>query len=188
MFLSKLFKRAKATTEELIIADFDSATTENNLGGRIGISADPGGPAYDVVACTTSFVADDALANAKGRSLRVEYDLSGLDEFSVSEFGMALPSLDMSPFNTLRFYVKGDTVAGFTKSVKVGLWNKTTGRGLYVLRGITDKWDQVAIPFERFKGSLDWRAVEKFTLLFDRMNVDVIRGALYIDHLALSRD
>jgi len=188
MFLSKLFKRAKTTTELLVIADFDSATTENNIGGRIGIPAGPDGLAYSVVACKISFVADDALANAKGHSLRVEYDLSDLDEFSVSEFGMTLPSLDASQFNTLRFYVKGDTATGFSKSVKVGLWNKNTGRCLYVIRGITAKWSQVAIPFERFQGSLDWFAVEKFTLIFDRLNADVIRGALYIDHVSLSRD
>ena len=87
--------------------------------------------------------------------------------------------------------IKGDPDQGFTTKFKVTLKNARGQRSSCVLSGITDDWQLVSVPMQKFKASgamRDLGNMVELDIAFDDMTVDNKNGILYIDEIKLSTD
>lgn len=169
--------RAWAAT--LLVDDFDRGTKPNALGGDFGSwDKDPSDPTQK---CTIAF--DKAAAfGGVGYSLKLDYDVDSPNP-AYNGFWMKLQGTDLSTYKKLTFYIKGDVSRGFTKDVKVELKNgKEVGR--YLLKGVTDQWQQVSIPLKEFDGLTEWKGMTEFVVVFDDLTSNPKVGTLYLDEIA----
>ena len=136
--------------------------------------------------------AADQYDSAHPSFLEINYDLTSLDAASFSE---DLDSADLSDYNALAFYVKGDKDSKFTHSFRVELEGKDNG-AVYKIIGVTGKWRRVVIPFREFGGKhtgwngadsywggfmTDRSKMKKLNFVFDISQVSEGKGKLYID-------
>jgi len=169
---------------ELVVADFDTGDKPNNIGGDFG-SWDKD-PNDETQFSNMSFEPDDMFADPTGYSVRLDYDVNSPNP-AYNGFWMKLNSLDATSYNTLNFGLKGDAVKGYTKRVKIEL-KDANGSSPYIVSGITDEWQQFAIPFEKFRRIQDWSALTEFVLVFDDINSVPKEGTLYFDHVVLTAE
>lgn len=185
MTLAVLSSEAMAAGKELVIADFNSGDKPNNLGGDFGTwDKDPDDTTQKV---EMKFEPEDALGDPAGYSIRLDYDVDSPNP-AYNGFWMKLNGEDAAAYNTLSFYVKGDTQVGFPKRVKVELKDMSNKPSPYVVSGVTDQWQKVTVPFEKFRRVQDWTALNEFVVVFDDMNSRPKTGAIYIDQIALSKE
>jgi len=178
-------QEAMAAGKELVIADFNSGDKPNNLGGDFGTwDKDPDD---DTQTVALKFEPEDALGNPAGYSIRLDYDVDSPNP-AYNGFWMKLNGENATAYNTLSFYVKGDAQTGFTKRVKVELKDMSNRPSPYVVSGITEEWQKVSIPFEKFRRVQDWTALNEFVVVFDDINSRPKTGAIYIDQIALSKE
>jgi len=170
---------------ELVIADFDSGTKPNNVGGDFG-SWDKD-PEDQTQGTQMAFEPDDALANPAGYSMRLDYDVDSPNP-AYNGFWMKLAGEDARDFNTLSFYIKGDSEKGFTKRVKVELKDQTNRPSPYVVANVTGDWQKVSVPFEKFRRVTDWSSMNEFVVVFDDMNSRPKGGTIYIDQITFTRE
>ena len=124
--------------------------------------------------------------------LEAAYDLTSQNEAS---FSKDLNSADLSDYNALAFYIKGDKDSKFTHSFRVELEGKDNGAA-YKIIGVTDRWRRVVIPFREFgANSAGWNGsdsywggfitdrskMKKLNFVFNLSQVSEGRGKLYID-------
>lgn len=176
--------QAMAAGNELVIADFNTGEKPNNIGGDFG-SWDKN-PEDDTQGTKLKFESDDALGAATGYSIRLDYDVDSPNP-AYNGFWMKLRGADAAPYNTLTFYMRGDKEAGYAKRVKIELKDKSNKPSAYVVGNITDKWQKVSIPFDRFRRIQDWTSLNELVVVFDDMNSNPKTGAVYIDHIVLSK-
>lgn len=169
--------------EELVIADFDTGDKPNNIGGDFG-SWDKD-PNDETQFCQMAFEADDALGDPAGYSARLDYDVDSPNP-AYNGFWMKLNGEDATLYNAVAFYIKGDAERGFTKRVKVELKDMSNQASPYIVTGITDQWQQVIIPFEKFRRVTDWSALNEFVVVFDDINSNPKVGTIYVDQIALT--
>ncbi len=167
--------------DELIVADFDSGEKPNNLGGDFG-SWDKD-PSDETQSCKMVFEADDS--GKPGNVARLNYDVDSPNP-AYNGFWMKLNNLDATKYNTLTFTVKGDAQKGFTKRVKIEL-KDNVGSSPYIVNGLTDQWQKVSIPFEKFRKIKDWSKLSEFVLVFDDINSSPKAGSILVDNITLSR-
>jgi hypothetical protein len=173
------------SANELVIADFNTGDKPNNIGGDFG-SWDKD-PEDDTQGCHIAFEPEDALGDANGYSLRLEYDVDSPNP-AYNGFWMKLVGEDFSKYNTLNFYVKGDAKAGFTKRLKIELKDQANKPSPYIISGITDQWQKFSIPFEKFKRIADWTSMNEFVVVFDDINSRPKAGTIYIDQISVSKE
>lgn len=171
--------------EELVIADFDTGDKPNNIGGDFG-SWDKD-PNDETQFCQTTFETQDALGDEGGYALRLDYDVDSPNP-AYNGFWMKLNGEDATPYNAVSFYVKGDAEKGFTKRVKIELKDMSNTASPYIVTGITDQWQKISIPFEKFRRVSDWSAMNEFVVVFDDINSSPKTGAIYIDHIAFTKE
>lgn len=168
-----------AMAATLLVDDFDRGEKPNMLGGDFGSwDKDPSDPTQK---CTINFDKASAFGGV-GYSLRIDYDVDSPNP-AYNGFWMKLQNTNVSTAKKLTFYVKGDAARGFTPQIKVELKN---GRemGRYLLKGITDQWQQVSIPLKDFAGITDWTAMTEFVLVFDDLTSTKKVGSILIDEIA----
>ncbi|MBI2167525.1 MAG: hypothetical protein HYU34_04680 [Candidatus Omnitrophica bacterium] len=175
----------EAAAEELVIADFDTGDKPNNIGGDFG-SWDKD-PNDETQFCQTTFETQDALGNEGGYALRLDYDVDSPNP-AYNGFWMKLNGEDATPYNALSFYVKGDAEKGFTKRVKIELKDMSNTASPYIVTGLTDQWQKITVPFEKFRRVSDWSAMNEFVVVFDDINSSPKTGAIYIDQVALTKE
>lgn len=174
-----------ADAKELVIADFNTGDKPNNIEGDFGAwNKDPDD---NTQKAEMKFESDDALGDTVGYSIRLDYDVDSPNP-AYNGFWMKLKGVDATPYNSLTFYVKGDAKAGFTKRLKIELKDKSNKPSAYLVGNITDKWQKVSIPFDRFRRIQDWTSLNEFVVVFDDMNSNPKTGAIYIDQIALSKE
>ncbi len=174
-----------AAAEELIIADFNAGDKPNNIGGDFGVwNKDPDDSTQKA---EMKFESDDALGDRAGYSIRLDYDVDSPNP-AYNGFWMKLNGVDASPYNSLTFYIKGDAKLGFTKRLKIELKDKGNKPSAYIVGNITDKWQKVTIPFDKFRHIQDWSSLNEFVIVFDDQNSNPKSGAVYIDQIALSKE
>ncbi len=163
----------------LLVDDFDRGTKPNALGGDFGSwDKDPSDPTQK---CTIAFDKANAFGGV-GYSLKLDYDVDSPNP-AYNGFWMKLQGTDLSTYKKLAFYIKGDTGRGFTKDVKIELKNgKEVGR--YLLKGVTDQWQQVSIPLKDFVGLTEWKGMTEFVVVFDDLTSNPKVGTLYLDEIA----
>lgn len=168
-----------AMAATLLVDDFDRGEKPNVLGGDFGSwDKDPIDPTQK---CSVTFDKANAFGGV-GYSLRLDYDVDSPNP-AYNGFWMKLQNTNVSTTKKLTFYVKGDAARGFTPQIKVELKNgKEVGR--YLLKGITDQWQQVSIPLNSFEGINDWTAMTEFVLVFDDLTSTKKVGSILIDEIA----
>jgi len=170
---------------ELVIADFNTGDKPNNIGGDFG-SWDKD-PEDDTQGTHIAFEPDDALGDANGYALRLEYDVDSPNP-AYNGFWMKLVGEDLSKYNTLNFYIKGDVKSGFTKRVKLELKDQSNKPSPYIISGVTDQWQKFSIPFEKFKRVADWTSMNEFVVVFDDINSRPKSGTIYLDSVTVSKE
>ena len=170
---------------ELVVADFDTGDKPNNLGGDFG--AWDKDPNDDTQKTEMSFEADDALGDPAGYSLRLDYDVDSPNP-AYNGLWMKLNGEDATAYNTLSFYVRGEGYNNYTKRLKLELKDMSNRPSPYIVSGITEEWQRIAIPFEKFRRIQDWSGVNEFIIVFDDINSSPKAGTVLIDHLALTQE
>ena len=170
--------------KELVVSDFDTGDKPNNVGGDFG-SWDKD-PNDDTQGCKMSFAQDDALGDKAGYALRLEYDVDSPNP-AYNGLWMKLNGADVTAYNTLSFYIKGDAETGFTKRLKIEMKDKSNKPSAYIVSGITDKWQKISIPLNKFRRIEDWKSMQEFVLIFDDINTSPKAGAIHVDQVSFSR-
>ena len=173
-----------ASANELVIADFDTGDKPNNIGGDFGgWDKDPND---DSQGTQMSFDTDDSQGDASGYSIRLDYDVDSPNP-AYNGFWMKLNGEDATAYNTLDFYVKGDAKLGYTKRFKIELKDMTNKPSAYIVSGVTDQWQKISIPFEKFRRIENWNALNEFVIVFDDINSSPKTGGILIDQVTLSK-
>lgn len=167
---------------EQVIADFNSGEKPNNIGGEFGTWD------YDMhdetQGCVMSFSSVDSQTQDGGHSIQLQYDVQSSNP-AFNGFWMKLQGIDVSAFNRLRFYVKGDAAAGqFTSKFKVELKNALGKRAIYIVEGITSEWSEVRIAFKNTRAIKDWTEMTEFTIVFSDLVATYKEGSIFIDDIA----
>ncbi|MBN1385205.1 MAG: hypothetical protein JW983_10025 [Elusimicrobia bacterium] len=122
----------------------------------------------------------------KGYSLKIQYDVDTSNP-AWNGCQTKLKSNDISVYNAISFYVKGDETAGFPKLLKCEIWGKG-GTGVYYLSGISSEWQKKTIPLMFFGGMItDWTDMEKFLFCFEDSKAGDKEGIIYIDDMVFER-
>ncbi len=176
---------AADSKNEIVVADFDTGDKPNNLGGDFG--AWDKDPNDDTQGTEMSFEANDALSDPAGYCLRLDYDVDSPNP-AYNGFWMKMNGEDVSNYNTLKFYLKGDAKAGFTKRIKIELKDMTNKPSPYILSGITEEWKQYSIPLEKFRRINDWKSMNEIVFVFDDINSSPKTGTVYLDHVSFAKE
>ncbi len=175
---------AAPASNELVIADFDTGDKPNNIGGDFGgWDKDPNDESQGT---QMSFDSDDSQGDASGYAIRLDYDVDSPNP-AYNGFWMKLNGEDATPYNTLNFFVKGDAKAGYTKRFKIELKDMTNKPSAYIVSGVTDQWQKISIPFEKFRRIENWNALNELVFVFDDINSSPKTGSILIDQITLSK-
>ena len=176
---------AATSGKELVIADFNSGDKPNNIGGDFGSwNKDPND---DTQTCNMSFEADDALGNAAGYALKLDYDVDSPNP-AYNGLWMKFNGTNATAYNTLSFYVRGEGLNNFTKRIKLEVKDMNNRPSPYIVSGITETWQKISIPFEKFRRIQDWSALNEFVVVFDDINSNPKQGTILIDQITLSKE
>ena len=179
-------KREKVKNpNELVVADFDTGDKPNNIGGDFG--AWDKDPNDETQGTKMAFEPNDALGDAAGYCLRLDYDVDSPNS-AYNGFWMKLNGEDLSKYNTLKIYLKGDAKAGYTKRVKMELKDMSNKPSPYILSGITEEWKQFSIPLEKFRRVTDWKSMNEFVVVFDDINSNPKTGTIYLDQISFVKE
>jgi len=175
---------ATPKANELVIADFDTGDKPNNIGGDFGgWDKDPNDESQGT---QMSFDTDDSQGDASGYSIRLDYDVDSPNP-AYNGFWMKLNGEDATAYNTLNFYVKGDAKAGYTKRFKIELKDMTNKPSAYIVSGVTDQWQKISIPFEKFRRIENWNSLNELVFVFDDINSSPKTGSILIDQVTFSK-
>lgn len=173
-----------AAGNELMIADFDTGDKPNNIGGDFGgWDKDPNDESQGT---QMSFDTDDAKGETGGYSIRLNYDVDSPNP-AYNGFWMKLNGEDATPYNTLNLYVKGDAKAGYTKRFKIEMKDMSNKPSAYIVSGVTDQWQKISIPFEKFRRIENWNALNEIVIVFDDINSNPKTGSILIDDISFSK-
>jgi hypothetical protein len=166
-----------------MISDIDSGSKPNNIGGDFGCwNKDEGDPTQG---CAMRFN-PDIKHGSSGYSLQLDYDVDSPNP-AYNGFWMKLQSLDVSKYDRLIFWVKGDKAAGFSSSIKLELKNAKGEVGRYTLNDITDSWREITVPLSQFSGLTDLSSMTEFVIVFDDMTCATRKqGTIYIDDISFA--
>ena len=179
------YSPAALAGSELVIADFDAGDKPNNLGGDFGSwNKDPND---DTQGCNMSFEADDALGNAAGYALKLDYDVDSPNP-AYNGLWMKFNGQNATEYNTLNFYVRGEGLNNYTKRIKLEVKDMNNRPSPYIVSGITEDWQKISIPFEKFRRIQDWSALNEFVVVFDDINSSPKQGTILLDQLTLTKE
>jgi len=168
---------ALAASAELMVADFNSGTKPNNIGGDFGAwIKDPSDP---MQGCVESFDAKDRFGG-KGYALRLIYSVAS----SKPAFGglwMRLQNLDASRFDAIAFRVRGDAGMGYTHTFKVELKDALDQSSRHYVNYVSDQWQDVVIPLSAFEGTANPRKLKEFVIVFEDTTATAKQGVIYVD-------
>jgi hypothetical protein len=51
----------------------------------------------------------------------------------------------------------------------------------FYVRGVTDQWQDLAIPLKDFEGMTNFRSLKEFVIVFEDTSATSKRGVIYID-------
>lgn len=172
-----------ATPAELMVADFNSGEKPNNLGGDFGAwIKDPGDPMQGAI---ENFDRADRFGKS-GYALRLIYSVDSTKP-AYGGLWMRLRGLDASRFDTLKFRVRGDAKLGFTTVFKVELKDSVGQSSHSYVRGVTDQWQDVAIPLSALEGMANLKSVSEFTVTIEDTTATTKRGVLYFDDVRFAK-
>lgn len=178
------YASSQVVEEELVIADFNSASKPNNIGGDFGTwDYDP---QDDTQSCEMQFFQFDPLGREERHCLGLMYDVQSPNP-AFNGLWMKLEGIDLSDFNRLRFWVRGDEKKEFTSRFKVELKNNLGKRAIYFVKGVTPEWSEVLIDFKKTRAIKDWSMMSEFTVVFSDIVSTYKEGTIYIDNISFLR-
>ncbi|MFH1779061.1 MAG: carbohydrate binding domain-containing protein [Candidatus Omnitrophota bacterium] len=170
-----------ALAATLVVADFDLGDKPNNIGGDFG--AWNKDESDDSQGCKNSFNSD-IKHSTRGYSVQLDYDVDS-PRPAYNGFWMELEGQNISKFDKLSLWIKGDDVSGFSKKIKLELKNTKGEVGKYTITNLTKDWQQVNIPLKEFKGLNDLKSMTEFVIVFDDITCAAKKtGTIYIDDIA----
>lgn len=169
---------------ELMVADFNSGTKPNNIGGDFGSwIKDPGDPMQGVI---DSFDKANHYGS-RGYALRLIYSVESKNP-AFGGFWMELRNLDATKFDNLAFRVKGDSKMGFTTVFKVELKDAMDQSSHVYVHGVTDQWQDMVIPLGNFQGMANPARLKQFVIVFEDTTATAKRGVIYLDDVRFTRN
>lgn len=186
-----------ADADVLVIDDFDKGVMGNKLKGYVGTWES--NPADTGQYCKAS-IESNAPRVKKGKYLRLDYDVDSPLPVE-NGYWSKLNKVDLSRFDHLQFWVRGDKERGFTRRFKIELkkgvppvngqsadavdpeWIK----GSYIVTGVTDEWQKISIPLHAMSGIQDWQDIDELVIVFKDRLCDHRTGTIYIDDIAFVR-
>lgn len=164
---------------ELMVADFNSGTKPNNLGGDFGAwIKDPSDP---MQGCIESFDRSNRFGSS-GFALRLIYSVDSKNP-AFGGLWMRLQDLNASRFDSLAFRVRGDPKMGFTTVFKIELKDSVDQASHFYVRGVTDQWQDVVVPLKDFEGIANFRSLKEFVIVFEDTSATSKKGVIYIDDI-----
>ncbi len=117
-------------------------------------------------------------SKGRGKVLKIDYDVS------IGKAGFVLNISDKKffhRFNEIGFFIRGDA-----DTLKVELNGKDVHE--YIVEGITDKWQEIIIPYENFSKYklLSPKSIFAIQIVLDNKLLDNKKGTLFIDDISLS--
>jgi hypothetical protein len=175
---------ALAASAQLMVADFNSGTKPNNIGGDFGAwIKDPNDP---MQGCVESFDAKDRYGN-KGYALRLIYSVASTKP-AFGGLWMRLQDLDASRFDAIAFRVRGDAGMGYTKAFKVELKDAVDQSSRYYVNYVTDQWQDVVIPLSAFEGMANRRKLTEFVIVLEDTTATAKQGVIYLDDIRFTKN
>ncbi len=175
---------AQKSSDELLIADFNSGEKPSNIGGDFGAwNKDPTDFSQG---CTESFDSANRHSDS-GFAMKLDYSVESKNP-AYNGFWMMLQNLDVSKYSNLAFWVKGDPKAGYTTVFKVELKNAAKQVGRYYVTNVTDQWQEVVIPLAEFKGLPDLSNLTEFVIVFEDRIASNKKGVIYIDDIKFTKN
>ena len=170
-----------ARAESSPIATYSVNSKTNDIGGSFGTwNKDEGDSTQG---CKMSFSSGTKHGD-KGYSLQLDYDVDSPNP-AYNGFWMKLQNKDISSYDKLNFWVKGDDTAGFSPAIKLELKNSKGEVGRFTLTTITVDWQEVSIPLSQFAGLSDLSSMTEFVIVFDDITCAPKKvGTIYIDDIA----
>ena len=175
---------AAKSSDELIIADFNSGEKPNNIGGDFG--AWNKDPADFSQGCTESFDSANRHGDT-GFAMKLDYSVESKNP-AYNGFWMALNNLDASKYDNLAIWVKGDAKTGYTTVFKVELKNAAKQVGRYYITNVTDQWQEIVIPLSEFKGLTDLSNMTELVIVFEDRIASNKKGVIYVDDIRLIKN
>ena len=176
--------KAPVSGTQLMVADFNSGTKPNNIGGDFGSwIKDPSDPMQGVI---DSFDRADRYGSS-GYALRLIYSVDS-NRPAFGGFWMRLQNLDAADFDKLAFRVRGDGKMGYTSVFKVELKDAADQSSHFYVRGVTDRWQDVVIPLKSFEGIANFKRLKEFVITFEDETATAKKGVIYIDDIRFTKD
>lgn len=175
-----------AQPRTLVIADFDNGKKPNNLGEDFGTWEKD--PADKTQSCLMSFANSDALGKIDGKSLHLEYDVDSPNP-AYNGFWMKIGKAASTSKEVLSFYIKGDKEKGFTSTIKVEIKDKKKGKATFSISNINEHWQKITLKLpENMFDEVQTRPFEEFVVVFDDLNSQPKRGAIFLDQIEIAPD
>ncbi len=176
--------KAPKSGTELMVADFNSGTKPNNIGGDFGSwIKDPNDPMQGVI---DSFDRAHRYGST-GYALRLIYSVQSTKP-AFGGFWMRLQNLNAEKFDNLAFRVRGDSKIGYTTIFKVELKDAADQSSHFYVRGVTDQWQDVIIPLRSFEGIANFKRLKEFVITFEDNISTAKRGVIYLDDIRFTRN
>jgi RHS repeat-associated protein len=162
-FLDKVFISNRIY---LLVDDFSDIDPRNYLGGN-----------------SLLFLNNASIVSSyHEESLRLDYNVSF--DNSYAGYMTLLNELDLTPYNSVTFLVKGENGG---EKAKIGLVDSTNNEhkiliSEYLPEGITTQWQKVRIPFAAFTQVVNWSTMAKLDISFENLLGSGI-GTIYVDDL-----
>ncbi|MBC8252622.1 MAG: DUF3131 domain-containing protein [Ardenticatenia bacterium] len=161
----------------LVVADFDSCTGTNNLGGPMGAAYNPPDSLEESYAEETS----------RGCVARIEYTIAGW-----AAFWMKLQGADLTPYSRLLFDVRADPGPGIPGRMKLEL--KRGGEvSVQYVAGIGAEWRTISVELVDFGSAgysapvSSWRGMEELVFTFEAATSGR-QGVVYLDNVIFASD
>lgn len=177
--LSASFGRGRASAPVDFTETFDQPTVAPRVGVWLGAPDDA------TQGCRLSYTALQRVGTT-GYGLAVDYDVESIRPATAGVW-LALPRGGVSAHAMLSFFIHGDPSIGYSETCVVEL-QTARGRSRYYLDGITEAWQQVSIPLERFVPAPDAATAHDLLILFEDWNVTRKQGRVYLDEIRVASD
>jgi hypothetical protein len=143
--------------DSLVVADFDTCSKPNKLGGNYGAwDKDP----MDFTQTAMESIMRTVKHGDKGCSIQIYYDVDSPNP-AYNGFWMELRNVDVSAYSKLSIWVKGDEERAYTKVFKLELKNTLGEVGKTYITGITGEWQEIIVPFVKFMGITDFSELKE---------------------------
>lgn len=188
---------------EVVIADFESGTLENNLAGESGSwNMDPmdENNSYTDADIVTAVQKD----GTEGQVLRLTYSVES-ELPSQNGFWTKLKDMDAVDYDHLEFDVKGDAEEGFTKQFKIEIKKFKDAERIEKIKSafeipVSSEWTTISIPLNKMTGLIDFadpkawenpavsrKNLDELVVVFQDRHVTKKQGVIYLDNIKFVR-